>query len=591
MIRLPSGYVPSGEGLLFRVSGEQLSGAAAAVVFAEEEALSDCSGLSKIHGGMFAASLVNELTGVKGVKATINLPLGWQSRQAMELYEETGECQTEFVMNSRPGSDVPDEPWIPNQRHQNGTKGRLADSRPLNFSVKTETTDKERGVHFQAGEDDVSNEQFLRHCAFPYYTDSYETFPLRAFSGYELPAGPSSRDKAPERLSPDGKCSRLPGAISSAGLLRLGSEHSLGDVRLLFPTQRICQVCGEQASGCHYGALTCGSCKVFFKRAATGKQKYLCASRNDCTIDKLRRRNCPSCRLKRCFESGMSLGGQKLKRVEQAEPAKNEPGQAVAVRPVSPKPALQTHHGLLNILELIEPAVVNAGHDQAQPDSADSLLTSLNELGERQLVTIVKWAKGMPGFQKLHLDDQMTVIQYSWMGIMVFALGWRSFKNVKARMLYFAPDLVFNDQRMQVSSMYEHCVRMRHLSESLSNLQVTQEEFLCMKALLLFSIIPAGGLKNQRCFDELRMTYINELDRLVTHTSHGNHAERLFQLTQLLDYLHPIVKKLHQFTYDLFVQAQSLSVKVNFPDMISHIISVHVPRILTGIARPILFHK
>lgn len=39
----------------------------------------------------------------------------------------------------------------------------------------------------------------------------------------------------------------------------------------------------------------------------------------------------------------------------------------------------------------------------------------------------------------------MTVIQHSWMGVMVFALGWRSYKNVNGRMLYFAPDLVFNE--------------------------------------------------------------------------------------------------------------------------------------------------
>lgn len=49
------------------------------------------------------------------------------------------------------------------------------------------------------------------------------------------------------------------------------------------------------------------------------------------------------------------------------------------------------------------------------------------------------------GFRNLHVDDQMTVIQQSWMGVMVFALGWRSYKNVNGRMLYFAPDLVFNE--------------------------------------------------------------------------------------------------------------------------------------------------
>ncbi|KAK7899538.1 hypothetical protein WMY93_020391 [Mugilogobius chulae] len=41
--------------------------------------------------------------------------------------------------------------------------------------------------------------------------------------------------------------------------------------------RRVCQVCGDDASGCHYGAVTCGSCKVFFKRAAAGKQNHLCA--------------------------------------------------------------------------------------------------------------------------------------------------------------------------------------------------------------------------------------------------------------------------------------------------------------------------
>lgn len=60
-------------------------------------------------------------------------------------------------------------------------------------------------------------------------------------------------------------------------------------------------------------------------------------------------------------------------------------------------PMLRSCLNLLSVLQTIEPIVVNAGHDPAQPDSPASLLTSLNELGERQLVTVVRWAKAIPG--------------------------------------------------------------------------------------------------------------------------------------------------------------------------------------------------
>ncbi|XP_062393057.1 androgen receptor isoform X2 [Sardina pilchardus] len=384
----------------------------------------------------------------------------------------------------------------------------------------------------------------------------------------------------------------------SDGRFDAGREHMF-PMEFFFPPHRTCLICSDEASGCHYGALTCGSCKVFFKRAAEGKQKYLCASRNDCTIDKLRRKNCPSCRLKKCFEAGMSLGARKLKKIGQLKGAEEEEGAGAqgpsteAPQVVSPKPALSFHSQavFLNILQAIEPEVVNAGHDHSQPDSAAALLTSLNELGERQLVKVVKWAKGLPGFRNLHVDDQMTMIQHAWMGVMVFAMGWRSYKNADAQMLFFAPDLIFNDRRMHISSMYEQCVQMKHFSQEFVLLQVTEEEFLCMKALILFSILPTEGLKTQRYFDELRLTYINELNRLISDTRTTNCAQRFSQLTQLMDSLQPIVRRLHQFTFDLFVRAQSLNTKVNFPEMMAEIVSVQVPKILAGLAKPILFHK
>ncbi|NXH42391.1 ANDR protein, partial [Dicaeum eximium] len=379
--------------------------------------------------------------------------------------------------------------------------------------------------------------------------------------------------------------------------LEPGREHVL-PIDYYFPPQKTCLICGDEASGCHYGALTCGSCKVFFKRAAEGKQKYLCASRNDCTIDKFRRKNCPSCRLRKCYEAGMTLGARKLKKLGNLK-AQDDMEGASSSSPTeeqAPKLVMTRIDGyecqpiFLNVLEAIEPGVVCAGHDNSQPDSFSNLLTSLNELGERQLVYVVKWAKALPGFRNLHVDDQMSIIQYSWMGLMVFAMGWRSFTNVNSRMLYFAPDLVFNEYRMHKSRMYSQCIRMRHLSQEFGWLQITPQEFLCMKALLFFSIIPVDGLKNQKLFDELRMNYIKELDRIIAckRKNPTSCSRRFYQLTKVLDSVHPIAKDLHQFTFDLLIKAHMVS--VDYPEMMAEIISVQVPKILSGKVKPIYFH-
>lgn len=93
---------------------------------------------------------------------------------------------------------------------------------------------------------------------------------------------------------------------------------------------------------------------------------------------------------------------RKLKKIGQQKNADEDlPGQehVEVIQNVSPKSGLNFNSQavFLNILESIEPEVVNAGHDYGQPDSAATLLTSLNELGERQLVKVVKWAKGLPG--------------------------------------------------------------------------------------------------------------------------------------------------------------------------------------------------
>lgn len=68
---------------------------------------------------------------------------------------------------------------------------------------------------------------------------------------------------------------------------------------------KICLVCGDKALGYNFNAITCESCKAFFRRNALKSDQSKCLFQNDCLIDVRTRRFCPHCRLRRCFEVGM----------------------------------------------------------------------------------------------------------------------------------------------------------------------------------------------------------------------------------------------------------------------------------------------
>lgn len=68
---------------------------------------------------------------------------------------------------------------------------------------------------------------------------------------------------------------------------------------------KICGVCGDKALGHNFCAVTCESCKAFFRRNALTNKEFRCPFNEQCEITAVTRRFCQKCRLEKCFSIGM----------------------------------------------------------------------------------------------------------------------------------------------------------------------------------------------------------------------------------------------------------------------------------------------
>merc|ERR1719323_2566173 len=124
----------------------------------------------------------------------------------------------------------------------------------------------------------------------------------------QFPSHPSQHSTInPSAMSPDGSSLQSPShPFSQPGPGDRSQEERKGKKGPTpRPSEELCLVCGDRASGYHYNALACEGCKGFFRRSITKVSKYACKYGGECEIDMYMRRKCQACRLKKCYAVGM----------------------------------------------------------------------------------------------------------------------------------------------------------------------------------------------------------------------------------------------------------------------------------------------
>ncbi|XP_051500631.1 estrogen receptor beta [Myxocyprinus asiaticus] len=332
-----------------------------------------------------------------------------------------------------------------------------------------------------------------------------------------------------------------------------------------------CAVCSDYASGYHYGVWSCEGCKAFFKRSIQGHNDYICPATNQCTIDKNRRKSCQACRLRKCYEVGMMKCGLRRERgsyqhrgaqqkrlarfsgrartsSQRSQEVKSVPhplsGNEVVTMTLSPEELLA------RIIDA-EPPEIYLMKDMKKPFTEASVMMSLTNLADKELVHMISWAKKIPGFVELCLFDQVHLLECCWLEVLMLGLMWRSVDHPGK--LIFSPDLSLSrDEGSCVQGFVEIYDMLLATTSRFRELKLQREEYMCLKAMILLNsnmcLSSSEGGEELQSKSKLLCLLDSVTDALVwaiskTGMSFQQRSARLAHLLMLLSHIRHVSNK------------------------------------------------
>ncbi|XP_076265339.1 nuclear hormone receptor HR96 [Rhynchophorus ferrugineus] len=169
---------------------------------------------------------------------------------------------------------------------------------------------------------------------------------------------------------------------------------------------KVCGVCGDKALGYNFNAVTCESCKAFFRRNALIQKDFKCPFSNQCKITTVTRRFCQKCRLDKCFAIGMckdlimSEEDKVLKRqkIEENRAKKRNMGGAKASLKKIKRESMEA--------DSQESELYNNSYT-TDSDSKDTTLSEGYQPNNPNLVSVINYTNNAEG-ERTIVDDKIT---------------------------------------------------------------------------------------------------------------------------------------------------------------------------------------
>ncbi|XP_073822974.1 hepatocyte nuclear factor 4 isoform X2 [Musca autumnalis] len=297
----------------------------------------------------------------------------------------------------------------------------------------------------------------------------------------------------------------------------------------------VCAICGDRATGKHYGASSCDGCKGFFRRSVRKNHQYTCRFSRNCVVDKDKRNQCRYCRLRKCFKAGM-----------KKEAVQNERDRISCRRTSNDDPDPGNGLSVISLVKAeLESRQSKAGaamETNANEDLSTKQFASINDVCEsmkQQLLTLVEWAKHIPAFNELQLDDQVALLRAHAGEHLLLGLSRRSMHLKDVLLLSnncvitkHCPDARVSPN-LDISRIGARIID--ELVMALKDVNIDDTELACIKALVFFDP-NARGLNEPQRIKALRHQILNNLEDYVSdrqYESRGRFGEILLILPVL----------------------------------------------------------